>query len=117
MADNFAQCREAARLAHEATVRNVESNPTRTVEWSSIAVAATSSEDTNTIPSLNIPAGRYPFASKSSDKSKGKDFAPPAPKTKRTRQRSEVEAPRKKTSQIPRPASILESDEIMALVE
>lgn len=82
MVDNFAQRREAARLAREAAIRNVEPNPTRTVERSSLAVVATSSEDTNTIPSLNIPAGRSPSASKSSDKSKGKDSAPPAPKTK-----------------------------------
>lgn len=96
MVDNFAQRREVARLAREVAIRNVEPNPTRTVERSSLAVAATSSEDTNTIPSLNIPARRSPSASKSSDKSKGKDSAPPAPKTKRTCERSEVEAPRKK---------------------
>lgn len=112
---NFAQRREAARLACEAAMKNIEPNLARPIERSSLIVVAafSSLEDTNTVLSRSIPR-RSPSASKSSDKSKGKD--PPTPKSKRTHKGSKVVAPRKKTSQSSRSVSILESDETMNLV-
>lgn len=113
---NFAQRREAARVVWETAIKNSESNPAREVERSLLVAVPASSEETAAVPSPNILAGRSPVTSKSSEKSKEKEPVLPSAKTKRAREGSEVEAPRKKSSQSTCPPTIPESDETMALV-
>lgn len=110
MSMNIAQRHEAASLARETAIKNSELNLAQAVERSSLVAVRASSKDTTTVPSPSVPT-RSPSTSKSSDKSKGKEPAPPSTTTKRARKGSKVEPPRKKTSQSSCPLSSSESDE------
>lgn len=98
-------------------MRNVESNPVRAVERSSIAATTVSWEDTTAISSPTVPLGRSLQRSKFAKKSKSRDSAPPSPKSKRSREGDEAEAPRKRTSQTSHPASAPKPDNTLALVK
>lgn len=104
----LAQHREALRLEMEAAIRNSEPNPTRAVERASLAIVPASSEDTTTTPSTSMLAEIPPTKSKKSEKSKGKDVVPSTPKMKGAREVSEIEVPRKKSSQGSRQATATE---------
>lgn len=112
----LAQHREALRLEMEAAIRNSEPNPTRAVERASLAVVPASSEDTTTTPSTSMLAEIPPTKSKKSEKSKGKDVVPSTPKMKGAREVSEIDVPRKKSSQGSRQATATEFEETLVLV-
>lgn len=60
MAGGFAQCHEAQRLAHKAAIRNIESNPARNVERSTILAVVATSEDTVSTPPPATPWENLP---------------------------------------------------------
>lgn len=96
------ELREEARCACETAIQRSAPNPTRTVERTSITtIVLASSQDAAT--STTTPrslAARFPQVMKQVDRSKGKEPAHAATKTKRTREGEDVEPERKRTSQV-----------------
>lgn len=116
MAANFSKRRDALKLDRESTINNIELNPAHAVEKTSLAVTLVSLGDVAATPSANVSEEMPPTQSNKSDKSKGKNVVSSNPKTKRTREVNEVEVPRNKSSQGFCLATVVESEEIMAIV-
>lgn len=78
-------------------------NPARAVDHSSISAASAASSEDTTTPSITprAPAGLSTQVAKQTDRSKGKEPAHAAAKTKRAREGEEPEPAREKTSQGP----------------
>lgn len=116
MAANFSKRRDALKLDRESTINNIELNPAHAVEKTSLAVTLVSLGDVAATPSANVSEEMPPTQSKIFDNSKGKNVVSSNPKTKRTREVNEVEVPRNKSSQGFCLATVVEYEEIMALV-
>lgn len=116
MAANFSKRRDALKLDRESTINNIELNPAHAVEKTSLAVTLVSLGDVAATPSANVSEEMPPTQSKKFDNSKGKNVVSSNPKTKRTREVNEVEVPRNKSSQGFCLATVVEYEEIMALV-
>lgn len=117
MAGGFAQRREAQRLARKAAIRNIESNPARNVERSTILAVVATSEDTGSTPPPATPMGKSPQRAKPAEKSKSKDFAAPTSRSKQSHEGEETEPQRKKSSQPLLLSSTPEFENVLALVE
>lgn len=98
MAINFSKCCKTLRVDREIAIRSIEPKPAKVVEKASLAPVPVSSEEAVTNPSVSIPAEVPSKKSKKTNKSKGKEVAPPTLKTKRVREINKVEVPKKKTS-------------------
>lgn len=116
MVVNFSKHRKTLWVDRETAIRSIEPNPARVVKKALLAPVPVSSEDVRAYPSVSIHAEVPTQKSKKSSKSKGKEVAPPTSKTKRSREVSEVEASRKKTSQGPLQVTATESEGTMVLI-
>lgn len=115
MAANFYRRRDALLGEREKVISNIVSNLAHAVDKASLTAVPASSGDANTTtPSADTSLGVPLVQSKKSNKAKGKKITSSTSKVKRAHEGTEVEGPRKKSSQGPRLATVTESDETMS---